>query len=373
MPPRRRTTPLSPRRKADRLARPGQQFFTITPDWRGLTPESLAKAFVNYYVTSGLLERPNAATIGADGLFHLSIASDQESLEILTKRGPLVADRLLLSHAKIDRGNVVDESVEDPRRTKGWWWQRDLVPLEQTETVYAHGADLTALGTYLRDVEPLISQGQLTYIPRVTRQKVVRDYLDETLGLWPDPGHEETADLVPELLVSSGRVVEVVQNAYKARLLNPALTLELPYLEGTTLRDYCEIMVQESNALGILQDHLRPKLLEITASPDTDEFHARIAALSSEISEGVRAVASELKVTARRSAVQVTGGGLAVCTAALLAVEAEALAAVVSTIGATGGIWGLVTALQQSSEWRVKARTQPYYFLWVIDKHSQRS
>ncbi|MFC3687081.1 hypothetical protein [Aquipuribacter hungaricus] len=178
-------------------------------------------------------------------------------------------------------------------------------------------------------------------------------------------------DLLADLVVTNGRVVDIVQDAYKARLLQPLLMLDLPCIEGTSLRDYCTILVQEANALDSLQHYLRPKLMAVTASGDPNEYNAQLALLSNEISDGVRLLQSELRKASRVNAVQASGGSLAVCTAALVALDVAALADAASVVGVGGGIWALVTAVQNRLEGRADVRERPHYLFWLLDKQAR--
>ncbi len=380
VPSLRRLHRFMARRNARKITVPAQQFFQETSDWNTLASEDLAKAYVQHYLDSGALTEQSRARADFDRPFHISVASDESSLDILTRRAPLVADQLIITHE-------ASTSHVDPRpgdiakagqyllsrreyETKGssifGGQGRSFFDAEVVEQTYVHCSGFGALGDYLRAVEPMLQSGLITYIPRVS---IHAQEFDGFPG-WPTPN--PASDVAADLFVANRRIVDVVGRQHKANLLRPVLTLDLPYLEGAQLGDYARILVEEGRALSIIQDHLRPKLLEITATPDSDEFHTRMAVLSSEVAEGVRAVTSDMRLTARRNAVQVSGASLAVCTAALLAVDAAALVELASTLGVSGGVWGLVNALQQGGERRAEVRDRPYYFLWVMDRRGRQ-
>ncbi len=370
MPSLRRLQRFMVRRAARKITVPAQRFFQETADWSTLASEDLAKAYVQHYLDSGALTAQSVARADLDRPFHISVASDESSLEILTRRAPLVADQVILTHEASTL--YVDPRPGGSAKAGQYFLSRReyetkgrYLNAEVTEQTYVHCSGFGALGDYLRAVEPMLQSGLITYIPRVS---VSAD--EYTVGSgWPT---SDDKDVAAELFVANRRIVDVVGRQHKAALLRPVLSLDLPYLEGPQLGDYARILVEEGQALSIIQNHLRPKLLEITAAPDSDEFHTRMAVLSSEIAEGVRAVTSDMRLTARRNAVQVSGASLAVCTAALLAVDAAALVELASTLGVSGGVWGLVNALQQGGERRAEVRDRPYYFLWVMDRRGRQ-
>ncbi len=378
MPTLRRLHRFLARRNASKITLPAQRFFQETLDWRTLASEDLAKAYVQHYLRSGALTEQSRARADFDRPFHISVASDESSLDILTRRAPLVADQVIITHeastwhvqprpgGSATAGQYLLSEREYETKGSGIFGEGNVFDAEVVERAYVHCSGFGALGDYLRAVEPMLQSGVITYIPRVSID--AREY--DGLPGWPTPA--PVKDVAADLFVANRRIVDVVGRQHKAKLLSPVLTLDLPYLEGAQLGDYARILVEEGQALSIIQDHLRPKLLEITATPDSDDFHTRLAVLSSEISEGVRAVTSDLRLTARRNAVQVSGASLAGCTAALLAVDAAALVELASTLGVSGGVWGLVNALQQGGERRAEVQDRPYYFLWVMDKHGRQ-
>ncbi len=161
------------------VTEPAQQFFRDNPSWKSLEPEDLARAYVQHYLDSGALAGPARAQAKSNRPFHISVASDQDSLEVLTRRAPLVADQLVVTHASgevyvfSDSGTragkyLVSEAVGPVKRRA---FGMDLVgpSADIREKTYVHCSGLVELGNYLRAVEPMLQAGLVTYLPRVSK------------------------------------------------------------------------------------------------------------------------------------------------------------------------------------------------------------
>ncbi|RQX18404.1 hypothetical protein DLJ57_28950, partial [Micromonospora chalcea] len=250
--------------------------------------------------------------------FDVSVASLDTDLSFLTKRATLVTGKLVLSqpggkHCYLANRETCKRCGKDPDHCDPRCRYEDI----RIDQLYAECDDLDRLGAYLRDCAPLLELGQLVYFPQTFRRTHLESRAPDsqsTSSPFDTMGRIELGDnpdRTLDLIVKGHRVVDVPSgDPVKARLVTPLLQLDLPMLEGTSLRDYCAILTQESDALAATQAYLRGRMLDVDTDPD--KALVQLAKLDAEIQEGVRAARSEVARVARRSAVQAAGA--AACT-----------------------------------------------------------
>jgi hypothetical protein len=276
--------------------------------------------FVNYNIYIDFKIAPERGK-----LFDLSISSKDADITNITKKASLISDQLILTHASDFPAQKVDIPPQPPYSNE----TREL-------SVRAPGLDI--LGEYISEVFPLLKRSGLIYAPNFIQTGMRRE-IDESdssaAGISQVFEYSKDAKLIDYLLVEGRRVIEGggVKNEASIRLIKPLLILDLPYVEGTSLTDFCKIYTEESDSLISLQDCLRWRLLDLdSCSPDSTISLAR---LESDIRGGIRGVEAELKRLARRSAVEQAGAGLATVTAVLLAFGPHEWAQVLPILGAS--------------------------------------
>ncbi|MFJ8205322.1 hypothetical protein [Micromonospora chalcea] len=307
--------------------------------------------------------------------FDVSVASLDTDLSFLTKRATLVTGKLVLSQPGGKRCYLANRETckwcgKDPEHCGPDCRYEDI----RIDQLYAECDDLDRLGAYLRDCAPLLELGQLVYFPQTFRRTHLESRAPDaqsTSSPFDTMGRIELGDnpdRTLDLIVKGHRVVDVPSgDPVKARLVTPLLQLDLPMLEGTSLRDYCAILTQESDALAATQAYLRGRMLDVDTDPD--KALVQLAKLDAEIQEGVRAARSEVARVARRSAVQAAGAAVATVAATLVAVEGTHLAPVLGMLGA-GGFFSAVLAADQYADRRGELRQRPFYLLWLLSRRS---
>jgi hypothetical protein len=323
--------------------------------------ERYAKGFLERGIDSILLN-------SADGRrrFDITIASNDTDLRELTKRGSLIADRLVLCHASVGDSYPVSEKHTPPQRD-GLWISDDVVKR------YGPAADV--LGSYILDSSPLMEAGRIIYSPNYHRIETGTtahyDFGDAGLIVTGSVTAGSESRLV-DLLVAGRRVIEKAPGSeVKAGLLEPLLVLDLPCIEGTSFHDFCRISVEESDNLVSLQNYLRQRLLQINMESPQASF--ALAQLEAELSDGIRAVRAEMQRLMRKRAIQQAGAALATTSAILLNIAGKEWATALSILGASGGLWSGVTATEAYMTDKSRVIERPYYFLWLISKAAKRS
>jgi len=174
-----------------------------------------------------------------------------------------------------------------------------------------------------------------------------------------------------DVVVRGRKIVDVVtEDPLKVQLLH--LEVELPYLEGTSLADFCAITVGETDAYETFRSFLRLKFLDLDQASESEQLHRELAKIGEDLRDGVRRVDGELKRIRSRGAVSVTGATVATVGATLVLVFGQDLAQAMSLLGASGGIWGAVNAAQAYNEQRRSVAERPYYYLWLLRRSTGR-
>jgi hypothetical protein len=312
---------------------------------------------------SGLTELVELRSNSTAG-FEVSIVTSDADLSSITRRASLIASELIVAHANSGiRSPIWSEEI---RRGGS---HQDL--FEDNYSIDC--PSVSRLGEWLSAVAPLLRAGRLIYFPHIHKQQTIVDSrrfenLDQT-------GHNEDiyrSRSLMDIVMRDGRVISLRDDArIGSRLLVPLLTVDLPYIEGTSLRDFAHVVTEEWESWESARDFLRARLLDLLGHNDEQELAWAAARIGVELSEGVRATYQDLARVSRRSAVQAAGGVLATAAATLVAVSGAAFGQVAQILGAAGGAWSLVSAYSQYKDDKSKVQTRPFYLLWLLSRRRE--
>jgi hypothetical protein len=154
----------------------------------------------------------------------------------------------------------------------------------------------------------------------------------------------------------------------KSRLVRPLLQIDLPFMDGVSIRDFSRITIEEFASYSAFRDFLRLSFLEMDESMNAVQSEDEIVKLGLRIKDEVRSARAEMERVRRRKSVAVTGAVVGSVGAVLVAVYGPALAAAVATLGAGGGLWGIVNAAAENST-RV-LRESEWHYVWVLARKS---
>jgi hypothetical protein len=168
---------------------------------------------------------------------------------------------------------------------------------------------------------------------------------------------------------------ESVGHQVALNMVKPLLVAEIPILEVASLEDYCHLAAEEfPTQFDALRDHLRLRLMNLDDLQEDGAVIEAALTLQIEINSAIRQLESDLKLSMRKAAVEVTGAGIATVTAALYAITGNSV--IVETggvLGASGGLWGIMSRANTYLAEREVARNSPYYFLWALSRPRKRS
>lgn len=357
----------------------------LTDTLKGLKYED-AVQYVRDYVWAFIdhgMPRFLEADEASRSTFDVAVLTDGEALDSLTKRTSLIADRLVLAHST--SGNRIALPVRTQRRPAGDlsdWYRKQRVSVRVPITSSSHSKTtappgVVRLATYLQGIMPFILTEQLTYFPNLDVQEYDYDDSPDSLG-WGrmgmgDPVNDERATLrhFTDFVVAGRRILQDESaSLVRRRLVTPILELNLPIIEGTSLRDFCDLATGEAEAFRRAQNHLREQLLLFDVT-DEDSRDLNVATLDLRLRDAVDDLSSQTRALVRRNSVRAAGGVFATAAATLVAISGEDLANIVSIVGLSGGAWSVITAAEQYAEDRQRLRQNPWYFFWLLDK--QRS
>ena len=341
-----------------------RSFFRGLPQRKRAQPEEVAKAYGKFlYNKRGrTLDKARRLTRSR---FYVSLSVDRTELASLTKRCLPVSDTLLLSH----QGG----SSHQLGRLRG-----DLIGNTSSVEYFAmHCPNLTELGRWLLDCEPLLRAGLSWYLPRYSTYEVItlhNHYATRAMrrGLSPVYANPPAGTPVVDYLIRDGRAVEASgATPLKNKLVRPVLEIDLPFIDGVSLRDYSAVTVQEFTAFSGFRNFLRLSLLEMDDALNAVQSEAALTRLGLRIEDEVRSLRAQMNQVKRRRAVGAAGAVVGTSAAILLAVYGPALTAAIPVLGAGGGIWQIIQAAAENSPRAL--REDKWYWVWAIAKRSDVS
>lgn len=306
---------------------------------------------------------------------------ENSGFDHITKRAALVSDTLLLSHTGAAPAHRL--STLSHRRTSGPRGARMVTVgdregaggieyMDTYEFLSMRCPDITALGTWLTEAEPLLRAGLAWYLPRyaVTRQ---------TSLLSPDSvqtHHPMPVASALDFLVQSGRAVSESSvcppHALKSAVVRPVLTMDLPFLEGVRMADFSRITVEEFESYKAFQSLLRQEFLSLDTALNAVESERELIKIAHRIEDEARGIRSQMTAVRRKRAVAVSGAVVGTIGASLVAVYGPAFQTAVAALGAAGasGIWGIIQSAADNSPRTL--RDSPWFYVWILARNSER-
>ncbi|ONI81312.1 hypothetical protein ALI144C_22620 [Actinosynnema sp. ALI-1.44] len=239
-------------------------------------------------------------------------------------------------------------------------WDREH--LEENYGMYCPSLD--ELGRWILDAEPLLEAGLVWYLPsyaiakhRVTNR--VTSSIEKLTRVW-----------AVDYLIRDGRAVDASgADPVKSQLVRPIIRMDLPFIEGVSLREFSKITTEQFAGYSAFRDFLRQIFLNMDTAVNDVQSDRELLKLGLQINDQVRSVRDQMETARKRTAVGATGAVLGSVSAVLVAVYGPALAgAVAAAIGATGGLWGIVHAAAENS--RKDLREDKWNYVWVLAKEA---
>ncbi|MCR6486423.1 hypothetical protein M8542_26705 [Amycolatopsis sp. OK19-0408] len=318
--------------------------------------------------------------------FHVNLSTDNSCHDLAetTKRAALISDTLTLSHdwsqdlheVGIERRKCthpepiveIDSGRAGDARASLHATRYREENHNETEAYGVHCPNLSELGHWVLDARPLLRAGLAWYVPSFSRF----GYRTERgVKLRPRPCDEPRRLHALDLLARDGRLIDGSgATPLKSRLIRPVLQTDLPFIEGTSLRDFSRITVGEFDSYAAFRDQLRLTLLELDSSLDAVQSQQELVKVGLKINDQIRSMKAEIGKVRRKRAAGATGAVLGSVSAILVAAYGPALQTAIAAVGASGGLWGAVHALSENG--KNQFRDNKWYYAWVLERSSGR-
>lgn len=107
----------------------------------------------------------------------------------------------------------------------------------------------------------------------------------------------------------------------KSKVIWPILEMEIPYIDGVSLRDFSEITTSEFDSYSLFKGYLRQKLLEMDDAIEHPQSASKLAALEEEIRSGVAEVNAKMDAASHTRWWTSSGAVFCTVTVSLTAVQ----------------------------------------------------
>ncbi|MGW1812737.1 hypothetical protein ACWCQM_04015 [Streptomyces sp. NPDC002125] len=290
----------------------------------------------------------------------------------LTKHATLISKSFLLSHG-----------TETPYRHLGK--REDSIVHTNHDTLQAEGSDNytvhygihcpnpATLGMWIIKAEQLIEEGLCWYLPRYSiRRESTSSHKwqsdTSTQGERKPMSQVSAADY----LVRGGQLIDPSESRpSESPLVRPVLQIDLPVVEGVSLREFSRITVDEFDAHKRFHGFLSTHSLGLSEALNAERSQIELARLRQEIEDQVSSVRAEFVAAARRRPLGIVGVKVASTSARLVAVDASVMKRVLTTAGLTTAeaFWAAVDDIVENhpratpnGDWR---------YVWILSRKSR--
>ncbi|WP_419994476.1 hypothetical protein [Streptomyces boninensis] len=336
-------------------------------------PREVALAY-GKYLWDSKAESVKAERRLRDSKFYVGISTAEYGFEDLTKKVPLIADTLLLSHDRRDSNACLlrrETSDLSPGRFSGDGLDRETNIEMETVTSYMHCPSLSTLGSWILGSEPLMKAGLAWYLPT---------YSTQTSGFSTSPadpdgvyvGDREHASAI-DYLVRDGRVIDGAGvRPEKSKYVRPILEIELPFLENVPLGDFSRITIEEFDSYASVRRYMRKSFRSLGDALNSVDSQLALDAIRDEIEEQVSISASQMEAASRGTVLSALEVGVGTVTVALSAVYSPIFQEVITAlgVGATGGaVWHLLKVKEENN--RRAAEGPDWTYVWSLQQVSE--
>ncbi|MFJ4895042.1 hypothetical protein ACIP5U_34400 [Streptomyces sp. NPDC088788] len=320
--------------------------------------------------------------------YYVGLGIDDSHFDDVTKRSVMISDTLLLSHATSQTFHFVgsygysDNSVRNstiydgdgPGATAMHGHPGASFPLRKADDIPAthsretsygfHCPDLESLGQWLISAKPLLKSGLAWYLPNYSTRTQSLNIRESEIH-YGNPRHVEAVDY----LLRDGRAVEMSGvEPTTGDHVREILRIDLPFLEGVSLRDFSDITLNEFASYSSFRNFLRSQFIELDLSMNDVQSQRAVHKISLQIADEIHSMESQIRKVKRTRAVSVAGGALGTVTASLVAVYGPSLGQAVTALGlgGAGGIWGIISSIAQNETRRV----DKWYYVWALSRRA---
>ncbi|MFH9572337.1 hypothetical protein [Streptomyces sp. NPDC017230] len=328
----------------------------IQPSLRN-DPESIASSYANFLKSgswrTNLITRP-----GGTRRYAIGMGIGSGNLEFLTKRSALVADTLLLTHSGQGAYHKVRDENHSPGMRGSPITNEPGIPSRSAAEIGIICPDIREVGKWIIEAKELMTQGLVWYMPSFAQRREERiEVLEE-----PNP---------IDFLIHDGIFVPTSREHPLARdAVRVVLNLDLPFIDGVSLKEFSEITADEAHAYQGFRSFLRKKILELDSALDAVHSEQTLALLNAEISDSLReteAVMRDIKGMRKFTHGTFVGTTAATVYAARGDALPSAIEAVAGTMIGGGLLFDYWQSRKEQSRRVDELRTSGWYYIWRLE------
>lgn len=315
-----------------------------------LTDEETAAKYVDYYYQH-IFEFERALKESQSKNTHLAVVSDSNSFDLLTKRLSLISDKTVLSND--NHGHRIFKTYDQ-------YDQHYLSREVEHTTITVH--DMSSVGRWLRQCEPLIRDNRIVYYPNVE----VGGFTDELTK----PAGSEThfQENLIDFVVRNRKIAEIADQVklVKRQYVYKIMDVPLPVIDHSDLKTFAKVSTDEADRLEILKDYLREQFLEMELKEGSEGYYAALERIGIEAKRHIRTIELDLRSLRMKRAFQASGVMLGTLSAALFAIDTSLVETIGAIVGTGGGLSVLMGHLQDNKGAERRIKENPFYYLWVL-------
>ena len=225
--------------------------------------------------------------------------------------------------------------------------------------------NLVELGRWLIECRSLLEHGDIFYYPNIqTEERSVNYQMNQASPI------VTSEDNLIDNLINYRKVVQQMENVLpRSDYLRAITQVEIPFIDGVDLDDFCKINCDEHHHLECFREFLREQFLELSINEGSESFERTTGLIGSRITKGLKGLTSDFQSIKRKAAFQATRATICTLVATLVAINSGFLPFLPSIWGTGGG--GLVAFLQlieRNYEKMKRLKESPFYYLWLLGK-----
>lgn len=303
---------------------------------------------------------------------NFSVATDNSSLNFLTKRLVLISDKVLITHPsqkyipQYGRRDIISSIKYNKIRTSELASEGDFIT-KIREEILVNGPGFTKIGEYVRQCKELIQDETLIYLPNFqtisTRNVELSDW----------PNSKRISSSWVDAVMMNKKIAEIkTQNLIKSKYLFPIVDINLPIIDNADLRSFSTITSDEKSQINSLRIFLREKFLDIDHIQESETYYSDIEKIGLEIEKNINLIKSDFKSLSRKRAFQLSGSTVASIVATLVAADKEIFDMLGQILGTSGGVYLFFESFKSSNLEKKKIQQNPTYYFWLLSKKIQK-
>ncbi|MFD0055088.1 hypothetical protein ACFVHR_15285 [Streptomyces sp. NPDC127168] len=316
-------------------------------------------------------ERLLTKKVNKNAPYYVGLSSDLHSFTHITKRVPLVMDTLMLSEHGVGAVHELGMRSRVHHGAMGGAPGQEAMQFSaSSDSRYGLVTeDLAKLGRWMLASEPLLRMGLVWYEPAFVEGRAGggSSLNRDITPAGPLPSFQDRSI---DYLVTHRRAVDLSRNKPLANhMVRPILEIDLPFIDGLTLRDFAQVTSEEFDSYRQCRDFLRSRLLELDDALEAVDSQVALERIALSIRDEMNAATTEMSNAARSQALSRCGAVLGTTSALLAAVRPEALQGALATSATlAAGATGLWPTIQAFADSRTKRTQGKWHYVWVLQK-----